>query len=58
MDFSRVGAVEADGGVTGGDALQAPLAMYPFGIKEKPQRNFLSDVPFRRFRLPGPRVRQ
>ena len=24
------------GAVTGGDALQAPLAMYPFGIKEGP----------------------
>ena len=34
------------------------LSIYPFEVKEGPERRFLSDVPFDRFRLPGPRVRQ
>ena len=33
------------------------LSLYPFEVKEGPERRFLSDVPFGRFRLPGPRVR-
>ena len=31
--------------VTGGDALQAPLAMYPFGIKEGPNGTSLAMHP-------------
>ena len=31
--------------VTGGDALQAPLAMYPFGIKEGPNGTSLAMYP-------------
>ena len=34
------------------------LSLYPFEVKERPERRFLSDVPLGRFRLPGPRVRQ
>ena len=34
------------------------LSLYPFEVKEGPERRFLSDVPFGRFRLPGPKVRQ
>ena len=34
------------------------LSIYPFEVKEGPERRFLSDVPFGRFCLPGPRVRQ
>ena len=34
------------------------LSLYPFEFKEGPERRFLSDVPFGRFRLPGPKVRQ
>ena len=34
------------------------LSLYPFEFKEGPERRFLSDVPFGRFCLPGPRVRQ
>ena len=33
------------GAVTGGDALQAPLAMYPFGIKEGPNGTSLAMYP-------------
>ena len=33
------------------------LSLYPFGIKEGPERRLLSDVPFGRFRLQSPRVR-
>ena len=36
----------------------AALSLYPFEVKEGPERRLLSDVPFGRFRLPGPRVRQ
>ena len=36
----------------------AALSIYPFEVKEGPERRFLSDVPFGRFCLPGPRVRQ
>ena len=36
----------------------AALSIYPFGFKEGPGRRFLSDVPFGRFRFPGPKVRQ
>ena len=34
------------------------LSLYPFEVKEGPERRFLSDVPFGPFRLPGPKVRQ
>ena len=34
------------------------LSLYPFEFKEGPERRFLSHVPFGRFRLPGPKVRQ
>ena len=34
------------------------LSLYPFEAKEGPERRFLSDIPFGRFRLPGPKVRQ
>ena len=34
------------------------LSIYPFEVKKGPERRFLSDVPFGRFRLPGPKVRQ
>ena len=34
------------------------LSLYPFEVKEGPERRFLSDVPFGPFRLPGPEVRQ
>ena len=34
------------------------LSLYPSEVKEGPERRFLSDVPFGRFRLPGPKVRQ
>ena len=33
------------------------LSIYLFSVKEGPERRSLSDVPFGRFRLPGPRVR-
>ena len=33
------------------------LSLYPFEVKEGPERRLLSNVPFGRFRLPGPRVR-
>ena len=36
----------------------AALSLYPFGAKENQKRRFLSDVPFGRFCLPGPKVRQ
>ena len=36
----------------------AALSLYPFEVKEGPERRFLSDVPFDRFRLPGSKVRQ
>ena len=36
---------DAPPGVTGGDALQAPLAMYPFGIKESPNGTSLAMYP-------------
>ena len=35
----------SDVSVTGGDALQAPLAMYPFGIKEGPNGTSLAMYP-------------
>ena len=34
------------------------LLLYPFEVKEGPERRFLSDVPFGQFRFPGPKVRQ
>ena len=34
------------------------LSLYPFEVKEGPERRFLSDVPFGPFRLPCPKVRQ
>ena len=34
------------------------LSIYPFDVKEGPERRSLSDVPFGRFCLPGPKVRQ
>ena len=34
------------------------LSIYLFSVKEGPERRSLSDVPFGRFRLPGPGVRQ
>ena len=34
------------------------LSLYPFEFEEGPERRFLSDVPFGRLRLPGPKVRQ
>ena len=34
------------------------LSLYPFEVKEGPERRFLSDAPFGPFRLPGPKVRQ
>ena len=30
------------------------LSLYPFEVKEGPERRFLSDVPLGRLRLPGP----
>ena len=36
----------------------AALSLYPFDVKEGPERRSLSDVPFGRFCLPGPKVRQ
>ena len=32
------------------------LSLYPFEVKEGPERRFLSDVPFGRFRLRGPKL--
>ena len=34
------------------------LSIYPFSVKEGPERRSLSDVPFGRFPLSGPRVSQ
>ena len=34
----------------------AALSLYPFEVKEGPERRFLSDVPFCRFRLPGTKL--
>ena len=34
------------------------LSLYPFEVEEGPERRFLSDVPFGRFRFPSPKVRQ
>ena len=34
------------------------LSLYPFEVKEGPERCFLIDVPFGPFRFPGPRARQ
>ena len=36
----------------------AALSLYPSEVKEGAERRFLSDVPFGRFCLPGPGVRQ
>ena len=45
------------GAVTGGARLRGVLSLYPFAIKENPNAP-PGDVPFGRFRLPGPGVRQ
>ena len=34
------------------------LSQFPVEVKVGPERRFLSDVPFGRFRLPSPKVRQ
>jgi len=43
--MNRENGIAAMAAVTGGDALQAPLAMYPFGIKEGPHGASLAMYP-------------